>query len=105
MKRRVVLVGISIMLIIVLYVSKNFLVDKIYNDIILQKEIHYLEFIENVREETIEVVNDEDSTVYVTMYGKKYHCEYCGYLRHTKDEMELEKAIKAGYEPCAVCKP
>ena len=105
MKRRVVLVGISIMLIIVLYVSENFIVNKGNEDIILQEETYCAEGIKNVSQETAGREDGKNVGVYITTYGKKYHREYCGYLRRTKDEMELEKAIKAGYEPYAVCKP
>ena len=44
-------------------------------------------------------------TVYITKTGKKYHKEHCRYLKHSKIEITLEKAIELNYGPCSVCKP
>lgn len=43
--------------------------------------------------------------VYYTKTGEKYHQEHCQYLRHSKYETTLEKAVDFGYKPCLVCKP
>ncbi|UOB19349.1 hypothetical protein [Abyssalbus ytuae] len=44
-------------------------------------------------------------TVYITKTGEKYHTATCRYLKYSKIEIELEKALELGYEPCLVCKP
>ncbi|WP_338357084.1 hypothetical protein [Yeosuana marina] len=44
-------------------------------------------------------------TVYTTKTGKKYHKETCKYLKYSKKEITLQKAIELGYSPCSVCKP
>lgn len=43
--------------------------------------------------------------VYVTNIGTKYHKSNCRHLSNSKIEIEKDKAIKKGYEPCKVCKP
>ncbi len=51
-------------------------------------------------------VNTIDAqTVYTTKTGKKYHNETCKYLKYSKKEITLRKAIELGYSPCSVCKP
>ncbi|MDD7887099.1 hypothetical protein [Flavivirga sp. 57AJ16] len=44
-------------------------------------------------------------TVYITKTGKKYHKNNCRYLKYSKKEITLEKAIALGYQACLVCKP
>lgn len=106
MKKRVMLMAISIMLIIILYISKNFITNKRQEYIILQEKTYCTENIKNVSQETVEQEREsKNACVYITTYGEKYHREYCRYLTHTKEEIELEKAKKWGYEPCKVCKP
>ncbi|MDR1444295.1 MAG: thermonuclease family protein, partial [Treponema sp.] len=46
-----------------------------------------------------------DITVYVTGSGKKYHRETCGSLNRSKIALNLEDAVRSGYEPCRTCKP
>jgi S1-C subfamily serine protease len=46
----------------------------------------------------------ENSIVYVTRTGSKYHRAGCRYLSKSKIPMTLEEA-KQHYAPCAVCKP
>jgi hypothetical protein len=46
-----------------------------------------------------------DSTVYITETGKKYHRESCKYLNDSKKPISLEDAKKQGYTPCTVCNP
>ena len=36
---------------------------------------------------------------------KKYHLENCRTLRGEKEAIDLNEAIKNGYEACKVCKP
>jgi len=43
--------------------------------------------------------------VYTTKSGEKYHKEACHYLKNSKMEMDLSKAIEKGYTACKVCKP
>ena len=45
-----------------------------------------------------------DTLVYVTDTGKKYHREFCGYLR-SKHEITLREAAERGYQPCSRCSP
>jgi len=44
-------------------------------------------------------------TVYVTKTGEKYHKSNCRYLKYSKKEITLKKALNYGYEACKVCKP
>lgn len=46
-----------------------------------------------------------DITVYITETGKKYHTEHCRYLKSSKIEINLSKALYKGYDRCKVCKP
>ena len=55
-----------------------------------------VEFIEYYMDETI---------VYVTETGTKYHTEDCSYLSSTKIPISLEQAILEGREPCSRCNP
>ena len=49
--------------------------------------------------------NTSAQKVYVTKTGEKYHTNSCRYLKYSKYEITLEKAIKQGYDACLVCKP
>ncbi|WP_452228288.1 hypothetical protein [Lacinutrix sp. MEBiC02404] len=44
-------------------------------------------------------------TVYTTNTGEKYHKSSCRYLKYSKKEYTLEKAIELGFKACSVCKP
>ena len=44
-------------------------------------------------------------TVYVTKTGEKYHREGCQHLRKSSSNIDLEEALRLGYEACKVCKP
>lgn len=44
-------------------------------------------------------------TVYTTRTGEKYHADGCQYLSKSKIETTMDKATKAGYTACSVCKP
>ena len=46
-----------------------------------------------------------DITVYITETGEKYHKEHCRYLKNSKIEINLSKALYKKYVPCKVCKP
>ncbi len=46
-----------------------------------------------------------DITVYITETGEKYHKEHCRYLKSSKIEIALSKAIYKNYKPCKVCRP
>lgn len=48
--------------------------------------------------------DDDETTVYVTRTGKKYHLGSCRYLKKSKIAISLEKA-KDRYEACKVCRP
>ena len=43
--------------------------------------------------------------VYTTKTGEKYHKNNCHYLKYSKKEYTLEKAIQLGFTACSVCKP
>jgi hypothetical protein len=43
--------------------------------------------------------------VYTTKSGEKYHTDSCQYLKTSKKEIDLQKAIELGYTACKVCKP
>lgn len=44
-------------------------------------------------------------TVYATKTGDKYHKSNCRYLKYSKKELSLNKAIMLSYKACSVCKP
>lgn len=52
----------------------------------------------------ISYANPEDTIVYITDTGSKYHSYGCGYLRSC-NSITLEEAVKNGYEPCSRCNP
>ncbi|MBS5620902.1 MULTISPECIES: hypothetical protein [Eubacterium] len=47
----------------------------------------------------------DDTIVYITNSGTKYHEEGCRYLKHSSIEISLTDAIDEGYDPCSVCSP
>lgn len=56
----------------------------------------------SVEEKTLDY---KQQIVYITKTGGKYHREDCKFLKSSKVEIDIEEAIKKGYEPCKVCKP
>ncbi|OEK09516.1 hypothetical protein A8C32_12470 [Flavivirga aquatica] len=44
-------------------------------------------------------------TVYTTKTGEKYHKSNCRYLKYSKKELTIEKAVSFGYQACSICKP
>lgn len=46
----------------------------------------------------------DDTVVYVTDTGTKYHREDCSYL-HSSHQMTIQQAEAAGYGPCSRCRP
>ena len=50
-------------------------------------------------------INETEKIVYIAKTGKKYHLENCRTLRGEKEAIDLNEAIKDGYEVCKVCKP
>jgi len=48
--------------------------------------------------------NDE-LTVYITDYGKRYHLSTCPHLNSSKHAISLGEARRRGYTPCSVCQP
>ena len=54
--------------------------------------------------ETASESDEEETTVYVTRTGKKYHRAGCRYLSRSMIPISLEDA-QAGYDPCSVCDP
>jgi len=47
----------------------------------------------------------QETTVYVTNSGEKYHKGTCQYLSKSKIKTTKAKAQKSGYTACKVCKP
>jgi methylphosphotriester-DNA--protein-cysteine methyltransferase len=47
----------------------------------------------------------QDTTVYITRTGEKYHTERCASVRNSKIAVSLGEAVSKGYEPCKRCKP
>ena len=50
-------------------------------------------------------INGTEKIVYIAKTGKKYHLENCRTLRGEKEAIDLNEAIKNGYEVCKICKP
>jgi micrococcal nuclease len=48
---------------------------------------------------------EEETTVYVTSTGNRYHREDCNSLRRSRIAVTLSDAVRSGYEPCSICKP
>lgn len=44
-------------------------------------------------------------TVFTTKTGEKFHKSSCRYLKYSKREIKLERALELGYTACKVCKP
>ena len=47
----------------------------------------------------------QDTIVYITKTGEKYHTGQCSSLKKTKIPISLGEAVAKGYEPCQRCKP
>ncbi len=47
----------------------------------------------------------QETTVYITNQGSKYHRAGCRYLKSSCIETTLSSALGMGYEPCKVCNP
>ena len=62
--------------------------------------------IKNITETVSEnKIEDIEKVVYIAKTGKKYHLENCRTLRVEKEAVDLNEAIKNGYEACKVCNP
>jgi micrococcal nuclease len=58
------------------------------------------------REEAITPTQaDENTIVYITKTGTKYHSANCRYLSKSKIPITLKEAVERGYGPCSVCGP
>ena len=49
--------------------------------------------------------NSDNTIVYVTKTGSKYHSDGCRHLSKSKMPMSLQEAKASGYTPCSVCGP
>ena len=47
----------------------------------------------------------DDTVVYITATGSRYHRDGCRYLSETRIPVSLEEARARGYAPCSVCWP
>ncbi|HBG27471.1 MAG: hypothetical protein A2Y10_02760 [Planctomycetes bacterium GWF2_41_51] len=52
----------------------------------------------------IKLSDNDETTVYVTKSGTKYHTKDCRFLRKSSTPIKLSEA-KTKYSPCSVCKP
>lgn len=50
-------------------------------------------------------VQNQETTVYITKTGEKYHKDDCSYLRKSKIATTKADAIDRGYTPCSKCRP
>lgn len=50
-------------------------------------------------------VQANESVVYITKTGSKYHTADCRYLKKSKIKITKADAIEQGYTACKVCKP
>jgi len=48
---------------------------------------------------------NEETIVYITKTGKKYHTGECRYLSKSKIPISLKEACEKGYTPCSRCNP
>lgn len=53
----------------------------------------------------IGTTNNQDTTVYITDTGKKYHTDNCRTLKKSKHAISLKDAKAQGYGPCGICHP
>ncbi|MDB4285617.1 thermonuclease family protein [bacterium] len=51
------------------------------------------------------VTEPSGEMVYITSTGSKYHRNGCRYLDKSKVEVNIERVVDLGYEPCKVCGP
>lgn len=51
------------------------------------------------------MTSSDNTIVYVTRTGSKYHRDGCGSLSRSKIEITLKEAKAEGYEPCKRCNP
>lgn len=58
-----------------------------------------------IAEEEKKLGVSEDTIVYITRTGKKYHTGGCSYLRKSKIPISLKDACARGYTPCSRCSP
>lgn len=47
----------------------------------------------------------QETTVYITRTGAKYHRAGCSYLSKSQTAITLQEAKQKGYGPCSRCKP
>jgi methylphosphotriester-DNA--protein-cysteine methyltransferase len=47
----------------------------------------------------------QNTTVYITRTGEKYHTERCASVKNSKIAVSLGEAVSKGYGPCKRCKP
>jgi micrococcal nuclease len=56
------------------------------------------------QDNAIDGPNTEQSSVYITKYGKKYHTKDCPHLTESQREIERDDLADT-YKPCKTCKP
>jgi len=78
---------------------KTFLLNHRWKIIILVFAIIFIIILNSQRQS-----NSEDTIVYVTKTGAKYHLETCRSLRYSKFPIKLKDAVK-NYTPCKICNP
>ena len=65
------------------------------------KHLHYIVLILFL----LSTTNVVSQTAYITKTGQKYHKANCKYLKYSKKEIKIDRAIFLGYKACKVCKP
>jgi len=58
-----------------------------------------------IKENSKQSSSSDDTTVYITKTGTKYHRDECRYLARSKIPIKKTDAINRGYTPCSVCNP
>jgi len=74
------------------------------------EEIELLELLGDKKKEpenqkTVDFMEGDTETVYITKTGQCYHTITCRYLKKGQESMTLTAAVDKGRQPCTVCKP
>jgi len=58
-----------------------------------------------IKEDNDRPSSSDDTIVYITKTGTKYHRDGCRYLSKSKIPIKKSDAIKRGYTACSICNP
>ncbi len=123
-KYRLALTGISMILVICIFlIYKQEYTELSKETVIKSTTQNYIKetLIETITESVTEIpatepeaakadepaISQKKNKVKITKSGKKYHLPDCHYVvsKTNTIELEIEEALKKGYEPCSVCCP